>query len=180
MKHLSFQISLPCNSIKFMNNKKHVLFICRIIHEKGYTQEECLQYKPVVYSNATQSMIAIIRAMNQLKIEFGHPDRAVSTHYLATFRSHLVVMSTFFRHDLTSYPMKAGDKDKLQNLCAHWSLFTIANFWCTFMAKAQCGKWICNLLPYGKECVGSRVLKISNGDVSKSEKTQASIIRKMH
>lgn len=52
---------------------------CRIIHEKGYTQEECLQYKPVVYSNAIQSMIAIIRAMNQLKVEFGHADRAVST-----------------------------------------------------------------------------------------------------
>ena len=50
----------------------------RIIHEKGYSQEECLQYKPVVYSNTIQSMIAIIRAMGQLKIDFGHPDRAVS------------------------------------------------------------------------------------------------------
>lgn len=50
---------------------------CRIIHEKGYSQEECLQYKPVVYSNTIQSMIAIIRAMGQLKIEFGYPERAV-------------------------------------------------------------------------------------------------------
>jgi len=37
-----------------------------------------LQYKPVVYSNTIQSMMAIIRAMGQLKVEFGHPDRAVS------------------------------------------------------------------------------------------------------
>ena len=55
-----------------------ILFVCRIIHEKGYSQEECLQYKPVVYSNTIQSMMAIIRAMGQLKIDFGHPDRAVS------------------------------------------------------------------------------------------------------
>lgn len=56
-------------------------FCSRIIHEKGYSQEECLQYKPVVYSNAVQSMIAIIRAMGQLHIDFGHPDRAVCILY---------------------------------------------------------------------------------------------------
>ena len=50
----------------------------RIIHEHGYTQEECLQYKPVVFSNTIQSMIAIIRAMGQLKIGFGSRERAVS------------------------------------------------------------------------------------------------------
>ena len=54
------------------------VFVCRIIHEKGYSQEECLQYKPVVYSNTIQSMIAIIRAMGQLKIDFDSPARAVS------------------------------------------------------------------------------------------------------
>ena len=51
----------------------------RIIHEHGYTKDELLQYKQVVYSNTIQSMIAIIRALGTLKIEFGHPDRAVST-----------------------------------------------------------------------------------------------------
>ena len=50
----------------------------RIIHEHGYTQEECAQYRQVVYSNTIQSMIAIIRALGTLKIEFGHSDRAVS------------------------------------------------------------------------------------------------------
>lgn len=52
---------------------------CRIIHEKGYTQDECLTYKPVVYSNVIQSMMAIIKAMGQLNIEFGNLDRAVSS-----------------------------------------------------------------------------------------------------
>ena len=55
-----------------------LLLPCRIIHEKGYSTEECLTYKPVVYSNVVQSMMAIVRALAQLKIEFGHPDRAAS------------------------------------------------------------------------------------------------------
>ncbi|ELU09909.1 hypothetical protein CAPTEDRAFT_117717 [Capitella teleta] len=57
-------------------------FLSRIIHEKGYSSEECLQYKPVVYSNTIQSMIAIIRSMGQLKIDFGHPDRAEDARQL--------------------------------------------------------------------------------------------------
>ena len=75
----------------------HVLngLSCRIIHEKGYTQEECLQYKPVVYSNTIQSMIAIIRAMSQLKIEFGHPDRAVSTALSLSLLLHLLTAVLF-------------------------------------------------------------------------------------
>uniref|UniRef100_I3J2P6 Adenylate cyclase-inhibiting G alpha protein n=1 Tax=Oreochromis niloticus TaxID=8128 RepID=I3J2P6_ORENI len=47
-----------------------------IIHEDGYSEEECKQYKVVVYSNTIQSIIAIIRAMGQLKIDFGDEARA--------------------------------------------------------------------------------------------------------
>lgn len=50
----------------------------RIIHEAGYSEEECKQYKAVVYSNTIQSIIAIIRAMGRLKIDFGDSARAVS------------------------------------------------------------------------------------------------------
>lgn len=50
---------------------------CRIIHEAGYSEEECKQYKAVVYSNTIQSIIAIIRAMGRLKIDFGDSARAV-------------------------------------------------------------------------------------------------------
>uniref|UniRef100_A0AAY4AYP9 Guanine nucleotide-binding protein G(i) subunit alpha-1 n=1 Tax=Denticeps clupeoides TaxID=299321 RepID=A0AAY4AYP9_9TELE len=48
----------------------------RIIHEAGYSEEECKQYKAVVYSNTIQSIIAIIRAMGRLKIDFADPARA--------------------------------------------------------------------------------------------------------
>lgn len=53
------------------------LDLCRIIHEAGYSEEECKQYKAVVYSNTIQSIIAIIRAMGRLKIDFGDAARAV-------------------------------------------------------------------------------------------------------
>ena len=55
------------------------VFYSRIIHDRGYSRDECLQYRPVVYSNTIQSMIAIIRAMGQLKIDFGQSERAVRT-----------------------------------------------------------------------------------------------------
>lgn len=58
--------------------KKNLLFCSRIIHEDGYTEEECKQYSVVVYSNTIQSILAIIRAMGRLKIDFGDVARAVS------------------------------------------------------------------------------------------------------
>ena len=50
----------------------------RIIHEGGFTSEDNKQYKPVVYSNTIQSLVAIIRAMGTLNIAFGEPEREVS------------------------------------------------------------------------------------------------------
>lgn len=47
----------------------------KIIHEHGYSHEECLSFVPVVHNNTVQSLVAIIQAMGQLRIEFGHPDR---------------------------------------------------------------------------------------------------------
>lgn len=46
----------------------------RIIHDSGFTQEDFKQYKPVVYSNTIQSMVAILRAMPNLGIHI-EPER---------------------------------------------------------------------------------------------------------
>ena len=62
-----------------------ILFFCRIIHESGYSNDECVQYKPVVYSNTIQSMLAIIRAMGTLKLEFMNPDRQVCCVSISDF-----------------------------------------------------------------------------------------------
>lgn len=52
-------------------------FIFRIIHESGFTSEDFKQYRPVVYSNTIQSLVAILRAMPNLNIAFGS-DREVT------------------------------------------------------------------------------------------------------
>jgi len=49
----------------------------KIIHETGYSIEECEQYRPVVFSNTIQSLMAIIRAMGNLKIGFSDPSKTV-------------------------------------------------------------------------------------------------------
>lgn len=57
------------------SGKSTIVKQMKIIHEKGYSREECLQYRPIVFSNTIQSLIAIIRAMGQLKIGLADPDR---------------------------------------------------------------------------------------------------------
>ncbi|XP_013786823.1 guanine nucleotide-binding protein G(i) subunit alpha isoform X1 [Limulus polyphemus] len=57
------------------SGKSTIVKQMKIIHEAGYSKDECLQYRPVVHSNTIQSLMAIIRAMGQLKIDFGDPVR---------------------------------------------------------------------------------------------------------
>lgn len=54
-----------------------LIFNYRIIHESGFTSEDFKQYRPVVYSNTIQSLVAILRAMPNLNIAFGNNDREV-------------------------------------------------------------------------------------------------------
>ena len=56
------------------------LFFDRIIHESGFTVEDFKQYRPVVYSNTIQSLVAILRAMPNLGIAFADEDREVSNN----------------------------------------------------------------------------------------------------
>jgi len=70
------------------SGKSTIVKQMKIIHEKGYSQDECLQYKPVVYSNAIQSLIAIIKAMGQLKIDFGAADRGEDARQFFALAGH--------------------------------------------------------------------------------------------
>ncbi|XP_067908139.1 guanine nucleotide-binding protein G(i) subunit alpha-2a [Heterodontus francisci] len=58
------------------SGKSTIVKQMKIIHEDGYSEEECRQYKAVVYSNTIQSIMAIIKAMGNLKIDFGESGRA--------------------------------------------------------------------------------------------------------
>lgn len=67
----------------------------KIIHETGYSVEECEQYRPVVYSNTIQSLMAIIRAMGQLRIDFSDPSKTVSQLRYTLYNHALYNMKTF-------------------------------------------------------------------------------------
>lgn len=49
----------------------------RIIHQDGYSLEECLEFIAIIYSNTLQSMLAIVRAMTTLNIQYGDAARQV-------------------------------------------------------------------------------------------------------
>ncbi|KAK3697452.1 hypothetical protein RRG08_031216 [Elysia crispata] len=57
------------------SGKSTIVKQMKIIHDGGFTTEDNKQYKPVVYSNTIQSLVAIIRAMGTLSIPFGDSER---------------------------------------------------------------------------------------------------------
>lgn len=69
-------------------------FTHRIIHESGFTSEDFKQYRPVVYSNTIQSLVAILRAMPNLNIPFANNEREVIKNTLlktSFFRQLIIV-----------------------------------------------------------------------------------------
>ncbi|XP_077298560.1 G protein alpha o subunit isoform X3 [Arctopsyche grandis] len=57
------------------SGKSTIVKQMKIIHESGFTNEDFKQYRPVVYSNTIQSLVAILRAMPNLGIVYGNKDR---------------------------------------------------------------------------------------------------------
>ncbi|EDS28560.1 GTP-binding protein (I) alpha subunit [Culex quinquefasciatus] len=69
------------------SGKSTIVKQMKIIHETGYSPEECEQYRPVVYSNTIQSLMAIIRAMGQLRIDFADPSKTDIARQFFTYAS---------------------------------------------------------------------------------------------
>lgn len=69
------------------SGKSTIVKQMKIIHETGYSHEECEQYRPVVYSNTIQSLMAIIRAMGQLRIDFADPQKTDAARLFFTYAS---------------------------------------------------------------------------------------------
>jgi len=57
------------------SGKSTVVKQMKIIHMQGYSSEEYMQYRPVVYSNTIQSMVAMLRAMEALSVGFASQER---------------------------------------------------------------------------------------------------------
>ena len=52
--------------------------IFRILHDHGFSEEEMLKQKSVVFNNTVQAMVYLLRGMNQLNIQFDNPSLEVS------------------------------------------------------------------------------------------------------
>lgn len=59
------------------SGKSTIVKQMKIIHESGFNKEDARQYMPVVYSNALQSMAAILRAMSSLSISFPNDESPI-------------------------------------------------------------------------------------------------------
>nr|XP_009671380.1 PREDICTED: guanine nucleotide-binding protein G(t) subunit alpha-1 isoform X2 [Struthio camelus australis] len=66
------------------SGKSTIVKQMKIIHQDGYSLEECLEFIAIIYSNTLQSMLAIVRAMSTLNIQYGDSARQVRvTRYWA-------------------------------------------------------------------------------------------------
>lgn len=82
------------------SGKSTIVKQMKIIHETGYSKEECEQYRPVVFSNTIQSLIAIIRAMGILRINFSDSNGTVSKFTVACC---LILKVLHIRNNCKSY-----------------------------------------------------------------------------
>ncbi|XP_034961890.1 guanine nucleotide-binding protein G(t) subunit alpha-1 [Zootoca vivipara] len=57
------------------SGKSTIVKQMKIIHQDGYSLEECLEFISIIYSNTLQSMLAIVRAMGTLNIQYGDSAR---------------------------------------------------------------------------------------------------------
>ncbi|XP_062356650.1 guanine nucleotide-binding protein G(t) subunit alpha-1 isoform X2 [Cinclus cinclus] len=57
------------------SGKSTIVKQMKIIHQDGYSLEECLEFIAIIYSNTLQSMLAIVRAMTTLNIQYGDTAR---------------------------------------------------------------------------------------------------------
>lgn len=91
----------------------------KIIHETGYSHEECEQYRPVVYSNTIQSLMAIIRAMGTLRIDFADPNKAVSfnfRHFMNFNKNFIIFYEQEAARQFFTHASAADEGDLTQEL----------------------------------------------------------------
>ena len=78
-----------------------LLFFDRIIHEGGFTRDDNKTYIPLIRSNAIQALVAIIRAMATLHIDFADCEREVFCFCVA---------SLIYYHKISSIICKQPNK----------------------------------------------------------------------
>nr|XP_015197928.1 PREDICTED: guanine nucleotide-binding protein G(t) subunit alpha-2-like [Lepisosteus oculatus] len=54
------------------SGKSTIVKQMKIIHQDGYSEQECLEFRAIIYGNILQSIVAIIRAMSTLGIDYDY------------------------------------------------------------------------------------------------------------
>lgn len=72
------------------SGKSTVLKQMKLIYSQGFSKNEKLEWKPVIFSNIVQSFKVIAEAMNEHDLQFDNPDNEVSQAVLPHYdcRSH--------------------------------------------------------------------------------------------
>ncbi|XP_075469718.1 guanine nucleotide-binding protein G(t) subunit alpha-2 isoform X2 [Ascaphus truei] len=58
------------------SGKSTIVKQMKIIHQNGYSEQECMEFKAIIYGNVLQSILSIIRAMSTLGIDYGDSTKA--------------------------------------------------------------------------------------------------------
>ncbi|XP_066500150.1 guanine nucleotide-binding protein G(t) subunit alpha-2 isoform X1 [Hoplias malabaricus] len=94
------------------SGKSTIVKQMKILHQGGYTKEEQIAFKAIIFGNILQSALALIRGMEMLGINYGSPAAQVCI-------SRLVHKKMFFMDNYISFPFPftvQEDGQKLQNL----------------------------------------------------------------
>jgi guanine nucleotide-binding protein G(i) subunit alpha len=76
------------------SGKSTILKQMKLMHDNGYSNDERLAYKEVVYSNIIQSMKSIIEAMGKLDVSLGDPSNEPHMKLIAD-QPHLLEVPDF-------------------------------------------------------------------------------------
>ncbi|XP_059112455.1 guanine nucleotide-binding protein G(t) subunit alpha-3 [Peromyscus eremicus] len=71
------------------SGKSTIVKQMKIIHKNGYSKQECMEFKAVIYSNTLQSILAIVKAMTTLGIEYVNPRSGEDKQQLHTMANTL-------------------------------------------------------------------------------------------
>ncbi|CAM5085713.1 unnamed protein product, partial [Eretmochelys imbricata] len=55
------------------SGKSTIVKQMKIIHKDGFTDQECMEFRSVIFSNILQSILAIVKAMPTLGIDYKNP-----------------------------------------------------------------------------------------------------------
>ena len=67
----------------------------RITHGRGYSKEDLVEFKPIIYSNVLKGMKVLADARRKLKIPWGDPNNQVFGDSILSIQSFVVDTQTF-------------------------------------------------------------------------------------